>query len=138
MAEENGKLDILLADMLEQMRVGWSKLDDISQNGVRKDDFQRFEDKLERRFDNYDDKLDAHNVKLVDHEAKVETVVKFRDAWHNAGKWCVRVVGAAVLGLLVTAAAGVLVHNFSSAATTSPVSASSSPTFGHSSKLPNP
>src|SRR5271168_4904579 len=108
MAEENGKLDILLADMLEQMRVGWSKLDDISQNGVRKDDFQRFEDKLERRFDSYASKLDAHDLKLVDHEAKVETIVKFRENWHNAGKWFVRVVGAAVLGLLVTAAAGIL------------------------------
>lgn len=109
MTEENDKLDILLSEMLDQIRLQSTKIDDLSKEVFRKDDFQRFEDKIEFRFDSYDEelhevnnKLFNHDKKLTDQEIKTKEQDKFRENLHEGVKWAIRVLVAGIVGLIFT------------------------------------
>lgn len=97
-------VQLFLANILDQINVTRDKIDKISENQVAINDFERFQDKLDKKFDDVEENFDKIYKKISDQlkiNSDFDTRLIVGDLFVSNFKWGFRVFVGAVLAIII-------------------------------------
>jgi hypothetical protein len=107
--------DLLLRELLTDVRSMRDNVQDIQSRMVSKEDFNRYQDQMATKFENIEETQEDHTLDIADAKKFIGTV-----------RWTVRVIAVAVMGLGISAISSFVHLNVGVQGNTTPASAATS------------